>query len=616
MKKLVSCARPLCVAAPFLLAVVASASFAQDPRFELQPVTVTGSGIPRTLGSSIAATSVLTRRDIERAGARDAVSVLNLLGTALVEQQGGAGTLAAVRIRGADSRDTLVLVDGVPLTDLTSGQALIQQIPADIIERVEVVRGNLSALYGANATGGVIQFFTRRGTAGGFAPQADVGAGSRGTRAANASLAGGAAAWSARVAVGSERTDGFSAGNTANANPDDDGNRRGHATVAADLQWGAGHSIGADLRHIDGRAEYDAPLFGAPTDTHEQRLVQSGGSLRGRHLLSPRWTLAWRWGDSKEARRDTEVSAFGGVRENTLRNDIKALELSASMATGLVAQLAVERLEQSTTSRSHSRAQRDTDVVRIGANYDDEALSLQANLRHDRTTDFGSASTGLVGASWRLSEPLRLVASASTSFTPPTFDFLFFDCGPGFVCSNPNLRPERARNVEAGLQWQSARTLLRATLFAARYTDKIANDENFVPQNIARMRNEGLELSARHALDAWTVLAEATLQNPKDEATGERPIRRAREQLALRADWQRARWQAGAGWRLVGDRRDAGGTLPSYALVDVSARFRLASAWSVFGSVDNLFDRRYEPTVGYNGRPRAVFVGLSWLPQD
>ena len=103
--------KSFCVARPLWLAVascvVSSHVFAQIAPFELRPVTVTGSGMPRTLGSEIAATSVLTRGDIERSGARDMVQVLNLLGTALVEQQGGPGTAAFVRLRGADSRDTL-----------------------------------------------------------------------------------------------------------------------------------------------------------------------------------------------------------------------------------------------------------------------------------------------------------------------------------------------------------------------------------------------------------------------------------------------------------------------------------------------------------------------------
>lgn len=620
MKKSFCVARPLWLAAASC--VLSSSVSAQTAPFELRPVTVTGSGVPRTLGSEIAATSVLTRGDIERAGARDMVQVLNLLGTALVEQQGGAGTLASVRIRGADSRDTLVLVDGVPLTDLTSGQALMQQVPADIIERVEVVRGNLSALYGANATGGVIQIFTRRASAGGLQPQAAVGIGSQGTRSASASVGGGSETLSARVAVGHERTDGFSAGNTVNSNPDKDGNERDHAIVSIDAQPGTGHRLGVDLRYIDGTAMYDAPRFGAATDTHEQHLVQSGATLRGTHALGSDWTLAWRYGESTEKRTDTEVSQFGGVRHNTLRNDAGAIELGGSPIEGLRLQAALERLKQSTSSALHLRTRRDTDVVRLGGSYDASWGSVQANLRHDRTDDFGSATTGLLGGRAVLGGGFSLLANVSTSFTPPTFDFLYFDCG-NFPCSNPNLTPERARTLEAGAQWQDANTLIRATLFAVRYRDKIANDENFVPQNLPRVKNHGLELSMRHAMADWTLLAEATVQDPKVEDTGERPIRRAREQFAVRADYRQPRWQAGAGVRHVGKRNDTGlvgfppptVVLPAYTVVDASANWSLNADWSLSARIDNLFDKRYEPTTGYNGRPRGLFVGLGWTPR-
>ena len=166
--------------------LVCAAQSAEEPH-PLKPVIVTASAAPITLGQEVAATSVLTRRDLERAGVRDAVSALALLGTASVEQQGGPGTAAVVRLRGADSRDTLVLVDGIPLTDVTSGQASLSQIPIEWIERIEGVRGNLAALQGGGATGGVMQIFTRRG-ASGLAGQASVGAGSRGTRSAQASM--------------------------------------------------------------------------------------------------------------------------------------------------------------------------------------------------------------------------------------------------------------------------------------------------------------------------------------------------------------------------------------------------------------------------------------------
>jgi vitamin B12 transporter len=619
MTTMISVARPVWLGAALcVLSCAPIVSQAQVRPFELQPVTVTGSGTPRTLGSEIAATSVLTRGDIERSGARDAVQVLNLLGTALVEQQGGAGTLAAVRIRGADSRDTLVLVDGVPLTDVTSGQALIQQIPADIIERVEVVRGNLSALYGANATGGVIQIFTRRGVVGGFAPQISVGAGDRGTRSLSASAGAGSEKLSARVSVGTERTDGFSAGNTANSNPDPDGNERRHATLSFDASPAEGHRLGFDLRVVDATAMYDAPRFGEATDTHEQQMIQSGLTARGTHALSRNWSLVWRVGESKEKRTDTEVSRYGAVRPNTLRNSVAALELGGALTKGLSVKAAAERLRQSTTSISHTQRSRDTDVLRAGASYDADWGSLQANLRHDETSDFGSASTGLVGGSLKLGRGLSAVGSVSTSFTPPTLDFLFYDCGPTFPCSNPDLRPERARNMEAGLQWLDGSTLLRATLFSVRYRDKIANDANFVPQNTpGRVKNNGLELSLRQALGDWTVLGEATFQDPKDEATGSRPIRRTRQQFAVRADYQRPGWTAGAGVRRVGNRLDIGPqTLPAYTVVDASAHWTMTPDWTWSARIDNLFDRRYEPTAGYNGRPRGVFVGVSWAPRN
>lgn len=583
-------------------------------------MTVTGSGMPRSLGSESAATSVLTRGDIERSGARDAVQVLNLLGTALVEQQGGPGTLASVRIRGADTRDTLVLIDGVPVTDVTSGQASIQQIPADMIERVEVVRGNLSALYGANATGGVVQIFTRRGEAE-RGPQVSLGAGSRGTAWFTGSAGVGDRILSAGASFGAERTAGFSAINPATistANPDRDGNRRHHATLAVDAQPATGQRVSLDLRRVEGTVQYDSE-FGAPTDTHSQHLLQTAAALRGRHALTQDWTAGWRVARTEEVRLDSTNTALRFSQSgNTLHNDVNAAELQGSPWKDWHLQWGVERLSQTTSNPVYTRQRRDTDVLRWGAVRDARWGSWQANLRHDKVSDFGSATTGRLGGTLTLTPGLSGVASVSTSFTPPAFQFLFYDCltSFGFVCSNPDLRPEKARNAELGLQWQDARTWARATLFSVRYRDKIVNDAHGIPQNIASAKNEGAELSARQAVAAWTLMAEGVLQNPVDSSTGQRLLRHARGQFALRADYQQARWQAGAALRYVGNRRDSGNvTLPSYTVIDASALWKLAPQWSAQARIENLFNHRYQPTFGYNGTPRGVFVGLIWAAQ-
>jgi len=243
---------------------------------------------------------------------------------------------------------------------------------------------------------------------------------------------------------------------------------------------------------------------------------------------------------------------------------------------------------------------------------------VQANVWHDRTSDFGSATTGLVGAKLKLGGGLSGTASVSTSFTPPTLDFLFFDCSPFAPCSNPNLRPEKAHNVEAGLQWQDASTLLRATLFTVHYTDKIQTDSNFFPTNVGSAKNKGLELAARATLRSWRLIGEATFQDPVDETDGSTLLRRPRQQLALRADYETGPWSAGAGVRYVGHRPDrlngADVRQPGYAVVDASARWWLTEGWALQATLENLFDRRYQSTVAYNGRPRGLFVSATWQP--
>jgi vitamin B12 transporter len=139
------------------------------------------------------------------------------------------------------------------------------------------------------------------------------------------------------------------------------------------------------------------------------------------------------------------------------------------------------------------------------------------------------------------------------------------------------------------------------------------------------VKNNGVELSARTRFDAWIVVAEATLQNPFDETLQQRPIRRARQQFALRVDYEASSWSAGLGVRYVGNRLDRVDqpfpassiivTLPSYTIVDVSARWVLSPQWALQARVDNVFDRSYQPTAGYNGRPRGIFVGASWQPR-
>jgi vitamin B12 transporter len=324
-------------------------------------------------------------------------------------------------------------------------------------------------------------------------------------------------------------------------------------------------------------------------------------------------TLNWRADNSAETRHDSVFSTNGDyVFGNALHQHGLMAQVDLQPDVGVTLQAAVEQQTQSSDNPAYLRNRRRTETLRSGAAWDIGAWSLQANLRADKTGDFGAARTYLVGASRDLGGGWRWLGSLATSFTPPTLDFLFYDCSPYSVCSNPGLRPERARNAETGLQWQSTTTLLRATAFAARYRDKIANDVNFVPQNIGRARNQGVEFAAQGHWGAWRLRGEATLQDPIDETSASRLIRRAREQATLRADYDGADWSAGATLRHVGDRIDGVQRLAAYQVVDLSANCRVSAPWQIQVRVDNLFDQAWQPAAGYNGTPRGLYVGLVW----
>ncbi len=599
------------LAASALLAAAGAA--AQDT----PTVVVTGSVLARTVGTELAAASVLTRSDLERAGVRDLVAALGLLGTAVPEQLGGPGTQAALRLRGADTRDTLVLIDGVPITDVTSGQASIASIAIDDIERIEVVRGNLSALHGGNATGGVLQIFTRRGRSGADAT-VHAGLGTRATRGAGASLAGGSDVLNARLTLGGERSDGYSAMDPAQlptANPDADGYRRRFATLVADAAPAPGHHLSFDLRWLDGDVAYDNQ-FGAPADLSEATIDQRGLALRGRHALTPGWSLAWHAGGNDEKRLDTSIDAFGtSTFGNRLHNRTAMVEATGTLAGTLALKAAAERLRQWTDNTTYLRRDRTTDTLRIGLQQDGEGGGWQLAWRRDDSSDFGAATTWLAGGRLQLTPAWSVLGTASTSYTPPTLDFLYFDCSPfGFVCSNPDLRPERGRSVELGVQWQQAASRLRATLFHARFRDKIAGDAGFVPQNLARTRNQGLELVGQTQWAGWRAGGELLWQDPEDVDTGERLLRRARVQASLRVGRDVGAFGVDAVVRHVGRRPDADAVLPAATVLGLNATWRFAKGWVAAATLDNVFDRDEVPAYGYNGRPRSVFVRVAWQP--
>jgi vitamin B12 transporter len=594
-------------ALPLALAFAWPFAFAQNT---FDQVVVSASRTEQRVQDALPATTLITRDDIERAQTPDLPTLLRQVTGLEIVQAGGPGTVSSTFIRGAESRHTLVLIDGVPVNNLNFGTAALEHLPLSDIERIEIVRGNVSSLYGSAAVGGVIQIFTRQPT---NTPQAAITAqaGSRGLADASANgsvrLASGTGL---RASAEALRDRGFNATNQAElpgTNPDRDGYRRHSASFAVTQELAGGNSIGLHLRDASGTTEYDSQ-FGPANQPDVSQFAERGVVLDGHFKLGTAVRLAAALTRADD-NLDASVSAFPFFVNS--RTDGAQLGLEWDAASGQRVTAGLEHSRQHIASDTvYAHSARTQDSMRIGYTATLARHDVQLNLRQDRYSDFGTAHTWLAGYGYRLTDAWRASALASTGFTAPTFNDLYYPYG-----GNPALRPERVHSAELALQYAAHGQDLRATLFDNRYTDLIGNDAMFNRINIGRARVRGLELAYAGRIGENRVHAGFTKQDPVDLDADAQLQRRARMLANVGLARDVGAWQFGGDARATGRRPDAGRTLPGYTVVDLTASYRVSPQLKVFGRIENLFDRQYETVYGYRQAGRGAFVGLTWQPK-
>jgi vitamin B12 transporter len=589
------------------LAAACSCALAQAT---LQEITVTASRIEQRVQDALPATTLITRADIERAQTPDLPTLLRRVAGLEVSQNGGPGTVASAFIRGAESRHTLVLVDGVPVNNLNFGTAALEHLPLADVDRIEIVRGNVSALYGSAALGGVIQIFTRQTGATPYAGLTIQG-GSRGLAQVNAS-AGRRLDSGTRLSASVESLSdqGFNAikqQERPGTNPDRDGYTRRAASFALTQELAGGNTVGLRLRDAEGTTRFDSE-FGPANQADESRFAERGAVLEGRFKLADKLRLTTALSSAGD-KLDARVTAFPFFVNSYSKGAQAGLEWQP--AAGHTVTGGVEHTRQNLQSDSaYNRSARTLDSLRAGYTGDLGRHQVQLNVRQDHYSDFGSASTWLAGYGFRLTDAWRLSATASTGFNAPTFNDLYFPFG-----GNAALRPERLKSTELGLQYAAAGHEVRATVFNNRFTDLIGDDASFNRINIGHARIRGVELAYAGRVADTDVRADLTHQDPIDLATDTQLARRARlfGHLALTRDV--GRWQLGSAARYSGERPDAGHRLAGYAVLDLTASYAVSKQVKLFGRLENLFDRDYETVFGYRQPGRGAFVGVSWQPK-
>jgi vitamin B12 transporter len=610
----------------FVAMLCAASSIAYAATDEtLGEVVVTATRSEQPLNQSLASTTVITAQDIRNSQAPDVPTILRDVAGVEVSQNGGTGKSSGVYLRGTDSTHVLVLVDGVRINSATLGTTALDQLMLDQVERIEVVRGNVSSLYGSEAIGGVIQIFTKRGRG---APSANVnaGLGNQGTRRLSTGFGGAADATDFNVQLSTFKTDGVSALNTTlvpNANPDQNGYRNNSLSANVGHAFNEDHRISASLFGSNGNNQYDSAFNMNRTDANTNREQMWKLSLASDDQINETWHSKLQLANGVDQYRDYlngVPSAFGSLFQTT-SNQLtwqNALHLDDSKQL----MLGAESLQQKVSSDINPGYVQDSRQVNsLFAGYTGryDVHQLQVNLRQDRNSQYGNDTTGLLGYGYSLTDAWRTTASYSTAFKAPTFNDLYY---PGY--GNPALKPEHARNIEAGVHYfVTGGQQFDAVYFDNRIRDMInavlVDPVNFVyqAQNVNRARMNGFEFNYAGRFGDTGVKATLTSQNPHDDTTGIQLDRRAKLHSSLGLTQQLGAWQVGGEWLHSGTRPDASNTqiLAAYNVFNLTAGYAISKDTRLSLRADNLTKQNDSNAYGYNPLGRRLFVGINYQLQ-
>jgi vitamin B12 transporter len=551
---------------------------------------------------------VITREDLENSGSLSLGEVLERRAGIQLRATGGAGQPQGLFIRGAGTAQTLVLVDGLRVSSATVGTTSIENIPLELIERIEVVKGPLSSLYGSDAIGGVVQIFTRGRAVPHFFGTLAYGTDNDGRVSAGIV----AVDEKSRLAMsaGWRKVDAPSATNARAYchDPDKDPHENAFVNFQSSYKMWQNEVIAIDAFATKGKTSFD----GCGTDDRNDQTI-AGAKLTSSNNFASWWSSRFSlgYGLDKIVTRGAFPSRFEtGQEQAAWLNETKTQ--AGKFLVGF--EYLRQEIKTDPSQGVFAKTNRDTTSGFLGLNESWRGQRLEASVRYDHDESFGGRTTGSASYGVEYGAWGRVSATYARGFRAPTFFDLY---GPtsDFYVPNPNLRPEKSDSWEAA--WSapaSSPWQWRITYFDNRIEDLITYTFPTV-ENVKRARIKGVEASIDAAWLGIRWHASVTSQKPRDEDTGKRLQGRSEYLGAVTAERAWGRWSASLGVNFVGERfdstsEDPATLLPAYQTVDARVRYRFEKYWSVELAATNLFDKRYESAVGYDAPRRAVLLSV------
>lgn len=609
---------------------------------DMETLTITGTRLPVSLAKLPASVSVLTQEDIEASGAVQVTDLVRGLPGVSLAQSGSPGGLAEVRVRGSESNHLLVLIDGVVANDIGQGSLIdLSHLTTANIERIELLKGPQSAMWGSGAIGGVLSITTKGANSTQQTPTADLsaGMGTQGTYQGSVNIAAQDEAISLRAYANYVKTDGD---NIARSGGEDDG--YDNMTVGINLGYEINneHQLAATLRNTGYQNEYDAIDYfvtGLPTDADN---VTRGEQVTGQ--------LAWHYADNASSYRakttvnyhqdDIDNTTDGAFTAGTTGERIDLNHTSFYHLDNWQLAAGGEYLQRFYSQRGlvgygdpNQRRHDTTLSVFAEANGDlTDALFTTLSARFDKNSEFDNAFTYRAGLTWQLSNHYALFSSVGKAVKAPTFTERFGYYPASFI-GNPELIPEQSEEWELGLKarWQS--TNLQISAYSAELENEINGFVYLAEQGLYSAANVDGE-SSRDGVDVevnwdaqWATLSAGySYLDADQESYGvtSAELRRARHQgsVSVYSDLGTERFSLYAKLAYTGSHFDTfyppypaaaqTDALSAYTLATVNLGYQLSKQWQLSLKVNNLFDTDYEDIVGFAGQERRALLSVNY----
>lgn len=624
----------------------------QEEATELERILVTEGLTPVSQEKSGRAFTVITGEQLEKNQVRYVADALRQVPGFAVSRTGSFGGLTQVRVRGAEANHLLVMIDGVEVSETSSGEFDFGSLLIDDIDRIEILRGPQSAFWGSNATAGVVNIISKRGQRDGWRVNARSEGGTDGTFLGGVSLSGGAENYDVAISSAFRRTSGF---NVSDFGDEKDGDRNGTLNGKVTFDLSPNLTVDGTLRHVNRKSDLDPQDFtsGGPPDYlpgPDYGLVVDGedwtstreffGSVGATYVsLDGALTQKARFAGSDVHRRNFSDGAFSSNDGNRYNGTYQAsyqFDTPGSLAAHHQITSGYE-WERETFAPSHltetfSR-QSNSLIGEYRSEYFDQ-IYLNIAARHDFNDRFRDSSTYSVSGAWQIPDrQTRLHASVGTGVTNPTF-FEQFGYIPSTFEGNPNLSPEKSVGWDIGIEqaFFDRGLVLDVTYFNQNLTDEIVTvfggPPDFVSRPINRdgeSKRQGVEIAATlDFFNGLTASVSYTYTHATEQTVAGGPrldeVRRPRHSGSISAAYvfyeDRARVFAEAVFN--GKTEDVAFvptlpprvTLDPYTVVNIGGSYRINDKLEAYGRIENLFDEKYEEVFGYNTQGRTGFFGV------